>query len=137
MSVLVLDASVIVKAFVEDEAKSDEALSLATGGDTLAAPDLLRVEFAAVLWKRVSRGLLDRLEATQLLTDFQTIPIQYEPTANIIDSALEVAIATARTVYDSLYLATAIHHSCELVTADKKFVNAIKATAFAGYIRAL
>lgn len=39
--------------------------------------------------------------------------------------ALEIAVSTGSTFYDSLYVAGAIHLSCKLVTADKRLINGL------------
>ena len=45
--------------------------------------------------------------------------------------ALEIAMETDRTVYDSIYLALAISNQCQ-VTADLRFYNSLKNTNFPG-----
>src|SRR5262249_17520559 len=49
---IVLDASVAAKAYLE-EPGSDEAIALLTGRENLLAPELIRVEVAAALLRRV------------------------------------------------------------------------------------
>lgn len=41
-------------------------------------------------------------------------------------TALRLAMQYRRTFYDSLYLALALHHNCDLITADEKFVRAMQ-----------
>ena len=43
-----------------------------------------------------------------------------------IESAFDVAVATGRTVYDSVYLVLAESIGCRMVTADERFSNALK-----------
>jgi predicted nucleic acid-binding protein len=43
---------------------------------------------------------------------------------DLIERALALALASGRSVYDSMYIAAAVAKSVELVTADEKLVNA-------------
>ena len=45
---------------------------------------------------------------------------EVHPITTLIEPAFEIALATGRTVYDSIYLALATALDCKLVTADKK-----------------
>lgn len=49
----------------------------------------------------------------------------------LLESAFDIAIATGRTVYDSIYLALAISLGRKFVTADEKLCNALRAGPFA------
>ena len=58
---IVLDASVAAKAYVE-EVGSDEATAVLACEEKLLAPELIRVEVAAALCRRVRRGELEAEE---------------------------------------------------------------------------
>ncbi|WP_238360602.1 type II toxin-antitoxin system VapC family toxin [Iningainema tapete] len=47
---------------------------------------------------------------------------------------MDIALQTQRTVYDSLYLALALTERCPMITAGKKFYNALKTSIFASNI---
>jgi predicted nucleic acid-binding protein len=47
--------------------------------------------------------------------------------AVLLDQAFRIAIALDRTVYDSLYIALAVHSKAQLVTADECLANAVAA----------
>jgi predicted nucleic acid-binding protein len=49
------------------------------------------------------------------------------PSLTLIEKAFEIATACGRTVYDSLYVALAVHSKAPLVTADEKLANALAA----------
>ena len=44
----------------------------------------------------------------------------------MLEAAIEIALRTGRTVYDSQYVALAVQIGCRLVTADEKLYNALK-----------
>ncbi len=46
--------------------------------------------------------------------------------APLLEAALEIAMRTGRTVYDSLDVALAVQLDCRVVTADEKLYNALK-----------
>ena len=59
---------------------------------------------------------------------------QVQSTQSLIPLALEIACGTHRTVYDSLYLATATVHQSLVVTADSKLFNALKKGPFSAHL---
>ena len=77
MSRYVLDASVGVKLYVP-EVHSDLAARFFGDGHELIAPDLLPSEFANILWKKsTQRGEISISEGQRILTEFQSLPIDY------------------------------------------------------------
>jgi len=131
---IVVDASVVAAAFFPEPHRAAAAALLADG-EELVAPDLLLAEVANVIWKRHGRGEIEAAEANDLLADVLRLPISYIPAAELIESALELAVAVRRTVYDSLYLALAIRQGAVMVTGDERLVNALASTPLAASIR--
>jgi len=124
MKSCVLDASVVATAFFQEE-HADAARALLVSRDMLYAPDLIRVEFANVIWKRHGRGEIDEEEANQLLSDLLSLPLRITASDVLIDSALKLALGTGRTVYDCLYLALAIKTKAMMFSSDRRLVNAL------------
>jgi predicted nucleic acid-binding protein len=120
---VVVDASVAAKWFIPEEL-SGEARSLLTAEYQLLAPDLLWAELGNILWKKHRRQEIDRRTASRLLRDFSRIPIEFHASQRWAESALELAIGHAVTVYDGLYLALAAAHGCRVVTADRRLHEA-------------
>jgi predicted nucleic acid-binding protein len=48
----------------------------------------------------------------------------------LLPAAMEIALASRRTVYDSCYIALARSLSIPCVTADQRLVNALRATEY-------
>jgi predicted nucleic acid-binding protein len=133
VSDLVIDASVAVKwHFVEDH--SDQARALLLSDHTLHAPDLLLIEGTSAIWKRVQRLEIDVSEAAVIASALRAAAIEIHSSTPLIAQALDLAIETGRTIYDSLYLALAIGHGWPLVTADQRFYNALQGTAVAAAV---
>ena len=67
------------------------------------APDLLFAEIANVMWK------------------LATVPCR-----DLAKAACSLSIATGRSAYDAMYLALALRLNTQLITADTRFINAIR-----------
>ena len=130
MSPSVVDASVAVKWFVVEE-HSDVALAVLRKED-LIAPDLLWPEIGNIVWKKVQRRELAEKDARLVLDLFLKAPITSYNSAAMITAALDVALETGRTVYDSLYVALAAMEGCRMITADRRLFNSLVGTAYAG-----
>ena len=132
---LVVDASVAVKWLVE-EAGTDAAEALLDRD--LAAPPLIRIEVANVLRTQVARGTIDPPGADALMRVLQVAPVVLVPVDDAQERrALEIACDLGHPVYDCLYLALAERTGRTLVTADARFLRALRGTPFAGLAEAL
>jgi predicted nucleic acid-binding protein len=130
----VVDSSVAVKWYVP-EVHADSAVRLLDEGYELHAPDLLLPELGNILWKKNRRNELTEKEVKSILGAFAAVPIRIHPSREILEAAVEISLKTARTVYDSFYLALAIGLSCSLVTADDRLFNSLQSSPFAASIQ--
>lgn len=136
MKTCVIDASVAAAAFFQ-EPHAAAAREVLIAGRTLHAPDLIYAEFGNVVWKRHRRGVIDDEEAAELLSDFLRLPLEVAPSSELAATALQLAMRTGRTMYDSLYLALALKRDAPLVTCDKRLVNALADTPLAEQVVAV
>lgn len=125
----VVDASVSVKWYVP-EIYEQEATRLLKGRHRLHVPELVLPEFSSIIWKKVRRGEITEAEGEKIVTTFSRKRWIIHSHRQIIKSAYTGAQATGQTVYDWTYLALAISLSCEFVTADEKFYQALEKTPF-------
>lgn len=130
MSRFVVDASVAVK-WVVPEIHADAAARLLVRNYELLVPDFFFAEIANVFWKRVHRGQDQTERARMALEALVAQPLQVHASAGLIATAFEIALETQRAVYDCIYLALAVEHQCQMVTADEKFFNALQLSPLA------
>jgi predicted nucleic acid-binding protein len=133
MNACVVDASVVAIAFFR-ERQAAKAQALLVADRPLFAPDLIWAELGNVIWKRHARGEIDDEEAAQLMTDFLRLPLQTTRTVELVETALQFAMHTGRTVYDSIYLALAVRTGSVLVTGDRRLANAMANGPFAEHV---
>lgn len=133
MSLYVIDANVVAKWFVP-ERLSEEALRLLDERHELASPDLLWPELGNVLWKKARAGQLTGQETADIVHALDQFPVTFFPSRLVLGGALEIALATGRSVYDSVYVALAVALECRLVTADERLVNALAGGPLASHV---
>jgi predicted nucleic acid-binding protein len=137
-SVYVLDASVVIKWFSEEE-YTDRAVKLRDDffkGDTeLVVPDLLLYEVSNALRYNPNFGETDVSEAVGSLFDIGINIIV--PSREVINLAINLAFDHKITIYDAFYVALAKEIDFLLITADKKLYQKIKDMSFVKYIDAV
>ena len=121
---LTVDASVVVKWFVQ-EPLFEEARLLLAPRLTLHAPDILLAEFANTIWKKARRN-----EISDIRPHWDELPrlgaiLSLHPCHKIIVRAAQMGTEIDHPIYDCLYLACAESTESALVTADRKFVNKV------------
>jgi predicted nucleic acid-binding protein len=124
---IVLDASVAVKWFVREESGNAEAERLLTEPRKLVAPDLIRVEVAAALTRKVR---LNESSAAAIREHCDNWPrllargiLGLIPIEDDYPHAVALALELKHPLQDCLYLALAERLQVPFVTADDKFIS--------------
>ncbi len=121
---IVIDASVVVKWFVEEE-YSRESLMIRdslTGGllDALAPP-ILHLEVLNALKYSGAFGEDELKEVAHILEDYQ-FSIR-SLSGDYAEKTVEIAMRKGLTIYDASYVALAIIEGTSLYTADEKLLT--------------
>jgi predicted nucleic acid-binding protein len=131
---VVVDASVAAKWFVPEN-HSTEALRLLDRRFRRHIPVLLHTEVGQTIWKKIyQRKEMDAADGRLILRGLMVTALEVHALTPLLEPAFDIALATGRTVYDSIYLALAIALGCKLVTADRKLYNALQTSPFVDHV---
>jgi len=130
----IVDASVAAKWFVRETLHDQARTLLHDHGDDLEAPDLLLTEVANIVWKKVRRDEIIPEQARAILPEVRASIAAFHASTDLVERALEIAVALRHPVYDCLYLACAEATDRLLVTADEKLVAAVRIAGVAGLV---
>ncbi|MBM4423606.1 MAG: type II toxin-antitoxin system VapC family toxin [Chloroflexi bacterium] len=126
MKILVIDSNVVIKWFSpETDTEAADAIRDKHLQDelTLVAPDLLIAEVANILWKK--REQVSETQAIDALFQIISSGIEFVQVESLAESAYRLARQHKRSAYDCFYLALAVSHHCDFITADERLFNAI------------
>lgn len=118
---LVVDASVLAPAIV-DAGTDGDTIRARLRGESIAGPDLLRIEVLAVIRKQLIAGALTTTQANDAVEDLLDLPVSVFPSASLLRRAW--ALRDNVTAYDACYVALAEALDCPLLTADTRLANA-------------
>jgi predicted nucleic acid-binding protein len=114
---VVLDASVAVKFYFYEDG-SERARSLLTSGIVVAAPELLHIEMASTVIKKIRMGLSTSEHAQDALTSIGDLLDAVAPVSTLRLRAFQFARDYGFSVYDGVYLALAEQLAAPVLTAD-------------------
>ena len=118
---LVVDASVLAPALA-DGGDDGRRFRDRFHGESIAGPDLLRIEVTSVLRRHAYRGQLTAEQADAAIADLFAFPITVFPTAPLLQRVWE--LRRNLTPYDACYVALAEAVDSVLITADQRLANA-------------
>lgn len=119
MAGVVIDASVAVKWFL-DEDRTQEARALLDDAGPLLAPSALFLEVLQAIWVAARQGRTAIEAIGQAEQDLQHAFPQPSPDLMLIRDAARIMREQQHPIYDCLYLALAERSGLELVTADER-----------------
>ena len=124
----VIDASVGIKQFVPDplSSKVDQLFAhLFITQTEFFIPDLFYIETANILWKYVRAGLYSVADLPVDLASLKSLSLQVVSNAELMEEAVNLAVAYGISAYDASYVALAHRVSAPLLTLDKRLVNTL------------
>jgi predicted nucleic acid-binding protein len=129
----VIDASVAAQWYFP-EPLTAHADALLAGSCDLLAPDLLVLEIAGLLARRVRLGEIDEQGARAVLAELRQVPFEWTPLSALVPAAMGLALAGDLPLASGVYLALAMQSDCSLVTADRQLHDTLSAGRFAGHL---
>jgi predicted nucleic acid-binding protein len=124
---LVIDASVALKWFVEEDG-TRQAAALLAGSDMLVAPDLIVAEVCNAGWKAVRAGMMRPEQhdhaAARLALAFDALL----PSAPLAERAVMLSRRLGHPAYDCFYLVLAEERAARMVTADQRLIRRLAGT---------
>jgi predicted nucleic acid-binding protein len=126
---LVVDSSVAIKWFAEEEDTTIAMQVLACGVD-LIAPVLILTETASGLWKKCRIGALPSESARKALWGLERNFRQMITASELLQEAFELSLRYDHPIYDCFYAALAIQRELPFVTADRRLLNKFSSFAF-------
>jgi len=136
MNEVVVDASVVVKWFVQEE-WSEEAGALkedyAAGKVDLIAPSVMPFEVLNALRYSGAFNEYELIKAAEALEDFQITLYGLE--GNYAKETVKLAMRRGITIYDASYIALAIVRRAILWTADEKLLKKLEDISNVAHIR--
>ena len=118
---LVVDASVLVAALVEDGERARQVQSTLLEGSPLAAPELVDLEVASALRRLCRAGVVGEVRARHALDDLARLRMARVPHRALVDRCWE--LRENLTTYDAVYVAAAEALGAVLLTADARLAG--------------
>jgi predicted nucleic acid-binding protein len=119
--VIVVDASVLASALVDDGAAGDR-MRTRLRSESLAAPELIDLEVTSVVRRQVQAGALDIQRADLALGSLAAVPLRRARHRPLLARCW--VLRDTVTVYDAAYVALAELLGTVLVTADARLARA-------------
>jgi len=133
---LVLDTSVIIKWFRQDEIQARNALRLRSayldGQAQVAVPSLLAYELANLLRYKADLTTAQVEGSVQSLFDMELEWVS--PSAGLMRRAVDIAREFDTTVYDATFASLAEAWDATFVTADKRLVSRLQALTYVRFL---
>ncbi len=124
---LVIDASVALKWFVEEDG-TQQAAAILDGTELLIAPDLIVAEVCNAGWRAVRAGTMHAAQHDHAAARLSLAFDELLPLAPLAERAVALSRALAHPVYDCFYLVLADERSTRMVTADRRLISRISGT---------
>ncbi|MFI6068678.1 type II toxin-antitoxin system VapC family toxin [Micromonospora sp. NPDC051227] len=119
---IVVDASVLADALVDDGPVGDAARAALTGDPHWAAPGQFLVEVMSVIRGKVLGGKLGPARAQEAVDTLPSLVIDEVEISGLLDRMWQ--LRSNVTAYDAAYVAVAELMTCPLVTGDGRLAKA-------------
>ena len=129
MTRIVVDASVLLKAYFRDERGHDAAQELvkfyARGDYHFIAPTLITYEIINACSIAHRKGRISFNLAKEILTEMLSLEIKKEDVEPLKERILDISCQYNRSAYDASYVALAEAENCNFITGDEKLYRSV------------
>lgn len=127
---VVIDSSVALKWWLDDEEFVDEARSLLkeiiTGEIELIVPELWFYEITNGINTAVKRERITKEMAKDFIEELKAVTVTLIPAVNHLTKVYEEASKYNYAIYDMVYMVIAENENIPLLIADDKFIETVK-----------
>jgi predicted nucleic acid-binding protein len=122
----IIDASVVIEYLISGQhtPQIQKFFNQLTTNDVLIVPEFCLMECTNVIWKQVRFNGMSRNDAEALLKVLRTLKLRRAPMKHLLNRALEIGLKNTLAVYDSGYIALALHYGYPLVSIDQPQIRA-------------
>ncbi|MDX1994570.1 MAG: type II toxin-antitoxin system VapC family toxin [bacterium] len=126
MANYIVDASIVIEYLITGVYTSNVRAFFNQVGvqDRLIVPEFCLLECTNVIWKQVRFNGMPRDNAEGLLKVLGALKLIRAPMKHLLSRALTVALKNGLAVYDSSYLALALHYGYPLLSIDQPQIRA-------------
>lgn len=129
VSPFVLDNSVVSGWLLESQATAySDAVAERLRSSRAVAPPLLRLEYTNVLRTACKRQKLIAVQAYELLSLLDSLPIDIDATVPAAAQVMDLALRHDLTAYDAMYLDLALRRGLPIATQDEALASAARAS---------
>jgi predicted nucleic acid-binding protein len=124
----VIDANVGIKRFIADPLtpKVNQLLAHLNISETqIYIPDLFYIELTNIFWKYVRARMYTAAEVQADLATLKSLSLRVVSTAELMEEAINIAIAYGISAYDASYVALCHRVSSPLLTLDQRLANTL------------
>jgi predicted nucleic acid-binding protein len=129
MANYIVDASVVIEYLITGpHTPTVQAFfNQITAADRLTIPEFCLLECTNVIWKHVRFNDMPRGDADEVLRVLRTLKLRRAPMKRLLDRSLDIALNNSLAVYDSGYIALALHYGYPLISIDQPQIRAAAA----------
>ncbi len=126
MATYIVDASIVIERIIRGAytANAQTMFRRSLIGDEFIIPEFCLLECTNVIWKHVRFQGMPRHQAQQTLRDLRALPLKRVPSKLILNRSLDIGLNHNLAIYDSTYIALAMHSRYPLVTIDQPQIHA-------------
>lgn len=124
----IIDANVGIKRFIADPLTPKVNLLLEHlnfAKTEIYIPELFYIETANIFWKYVRAGMYEFREVQADLATLKTFPLRVVSMAELMEEAVNIAVAYNISAYDASYIALSQRVNAPLLTLDRRLVNTL------------